>query len=62
MKIQQKNVQRSAERCKGVHRVDLGESFPTSIYLQNFAKFGFGERANKLGRLHHLVVDFSLKF
>ena len=24
-------------RCKGVHRVDLGESFPTSIYLQNSA-------------------------
>ena len=23
------------ERCKGVHCVDLGESFPTSIYLQN---------------------------
>ena len=25
------------ERCKGVHCVDLDESFPTSIYLQNFA-------------------------
>ena len=25
------------ERCKGVHCVDLGESFPTSIYLQKFA-------------------------
>ena len=24
------------ERCKGVHCVDLGESFPTSLYLQNF--------------------------
>ena len=23
------------ERCKGVHCVDLGESFPTSIFLQN---------------------------
>ena len=23
------------ERCKGVHCVDLGESFPKSIYLQN---------------------------
>ena len=23
------------ERCKGVHCVDLGESFPTSISLQN---------------------------
>ncbi len=25
------------ERCKGVHCADLGESFPTSIYLQNSA-------------------------
>ena len=25
------------ERCKGVHCVDLGESFPTSIYSQKFA-------------------------
>ena len=25
------------ERCKGVHCVDLGESFPTSIYLHNLA-------------------------
>ena len=25
------------ERCKGVHCVDLGESFPTSIFLQNLA-------------------------
>ena len=24
------------EQCKGVHCVDLGESFPTHIYLQNF--------------------------
>ena len=27
----------SRERCKGVHCVDLGESFPTRIYLQNLA-------------------------
>ena len=25
------------EGCKGVHCVDLGESLPTSIYLQNLA-------------------------
>ena len=25
------------ERCKGVHCVDLGESFPKGIYLQNVA-------------------------
>ena len=26
-----------AELCKGVHCVDLGESFPTHIFLQNLA-------------------------
>ena len=26
-----------AKECKGVHCVDLGESFPTSNYLQNLA-------------------------
>ena len=31
----QKNV--ISERCKGVHCVDLGESFPTHILLQNLA-------------------------
>ena len=25
------------KRCKGVHCVDLGERFPTNIYLQNLA-------------------------
>ena len=25
------------DRCKGVHCVDLGESFPTDILLQNLA-------------------------
>ena len=25
------------DRCKGVHCVDFGESFPTHIYLQNLA-------------------------
>ena len=28
---------RIPKRCKGVHCVDLGESVPTSIYLQNLA-------------------------
>ena len=27
----------SRDWCKGMHCVDLGESFPTSIYLQNLA-------------------------
>ena len=34
-KILEKNV--ILERCKGVHCVDLGESFPTYIFLQNLA-------------------------
>ena len=25
------------EKCKGVHCVDLGESFPTSVYFKNLA-------------------------
>ena len=32
------------ERCKGVHCVDLGESFPTHIFL---AKFGFDTAENE---------------
>ena len=46
------------ERCEGVHCVDLGESFPTRIYLQNtrwkelpnayfVAKFGFDTAENE---------------
>ena len=27
------------KRCKGVHCVDLGESFPTRIYLQNRCRY-----------------------
>ena len=33
------------ERCKGVHCVDLGESFQTHIYLQNLASTQPLERA-----------------
>ena len=43
------------ERCKGVHCVGLGESFPTSIYLQKSASIQprtslskFGEKFNSL--------------
>ena len=43
------------ERCKGVHCVDLGESFPTSIYLRKSASIQprtspskFGEKFNSL--------------
>merc|ERR1719405_29164 len=43
------------ERCKGVHCIDLGESFPTRIYLQKSASIQprtspskFGEKFNSL--------------
>merc|ERR1719214_91763 len=43
------------ERCKGVHCVDLGGSFPTRIYLQKSASIQprtspskFGEKFNSL--------------
>ena len=37
------------ERCKGVHRVDLGESFPTSIYLQKSASIQPRTSPSKFG-------------
>ena len=56
------------ERCKGVHCVDLGESFPTRIYLQKSAsiqqrtslsKFGgkFNSSFIRLLRYNQLVTD-----
>ena len=38
------------ERCKGVHCVDLGESFPTSIYLQKSASIQPRTSRSKFGR------------
>merc|ERR1711886_1172 len=37
------------ERCKGVHCVDLGESFPTSIYLQKSASIRPRTSPSKFG-------------
>ena len=37
------------ERCKGVHCVDLGESFPTSIYLQKSASIQPRTSPSKFG-------------
>ena len=37
------------ERCKGVHCVDLGESFPTSIYLQKSASIQPRTSSSKFG-------------
>ena len=36
-------------RCKGVHSVDLGESFPTSIYLQTSASIQPRTSLSKFG-------------
>ena len=37
------------ELCKGVHCLDLGESFPTSIYLQKSASIQPGTSLSKFG-------------
>ena len=37
------------ERCKGVHCVDLGESFPTGIYLQKSASIQPRTSLSKFG-------------
>ena len=37
------------ERCKGVHCVDLGESFPTSIYLMKSASIQPRTSPSKFG-------------
>ena len=37
------------ERCKGVHCVDLGESFPTSIYLQKSRRYSRERALRSLG-------------
>jgi hypothetical protein len=53
------------ERCKGVYCVDLGESFPTNIYLQNLAsiqlrtspvKFACSPRTDPPGPLRRTVA------
>ena len=54
------------ERCKGVHCVDLGESFPTSIYLMKSASIQprtspskFGGKFNSL--FIHLLAGWPVK-
>ena len=37
LRFDSKAVHGFQKRCKGVYCVDLGESFPTSIYLLNLA-------------------------
>ena len=48
------------ERCKGVHCVDLDESFPTSIYLQNLASIQPRTSPKKFGKTGKR--DFEISF
>ena len=43
------------ERCKGVHCVDLGESFPTSIYLHKSASIQPRTSPSKFGVKFNLI-------
>ena len=43
------------ERCKGVHCVDLGESFPTSIYLQKSASIQPSTSPSKFGEKYSIL-------
>ena len=57
------------KRCKGVHCVDLGESVPTSIYLQNLAsiqprtslvKFARSPRTDLRGPINFRLLSSNL--
>ena len=48
------------ERWKGVHCVDLDESFPTSIYLQNLASIQPRTSPNKFETLSSSYWEFEL--
>ena len=47
------------ERCKGVHCVDLGESFPTSIYLQKSASIQPRTSPSKFGGKIQFTIHFT---
>ena len=46
------------ERCKGVHCVDLGESFPTSIYLQKSASIQPRTSRSKFGSQITVLITY----
>ena len=50
------------ERCKGVHCVDLGESFPTSIYLQKSASIQPRTSPSKFGGKIQFNILFTPSF
>merc|ERR1719247_96583 len=45
------------ERCKGMHCVDLGESFPTSIYLQKSASTQPRTSPSKFGGKYSILFN-----
>ena len=45
------------ERCKGVHCVDLGESFPTRIYLQKSASIQPRTSPSKFGGKYSILFN-----
>ena len=45
------------ERCKGVHCVDLSESFPTSIYLQKSASIHPRTSPSKFGGKYSILFN-----
>ena len=47
------------ERCKGVHCVDLGESFPTRIYLQKSASIQPRTSPSKFGGKIQFNIHFT---
>ena len=49
------------ERCKGGHCVDLGESFPTSIYLQKSASIQPRTSPSKFGGKYSILFTGVLR-
>ena len=49
------------KRCKGVHCVDLGESFPTSIYLQKSASIQPRTSPSKFGGKYSILFTGVLR-
>ena len=50
------------ERCNGVHGVDLGESFPTRVYLKDLASTQprtSPKKGSKVRALGNLKLDFE---
>ena len=47
------------ERCKGVHCVDLSESFPTRIYLQKSASIQPRTSPSKFGGKIQFNIHFT---